>query len=126
MMKNKMILIVLLIVSQISFSQTTAIPDSNFEQALIDLNIDSDGIINGQVLTSDINTVISLDVSNKNISDLTGIEDFISIVILNVYVNNLTAINLSSNSLLEEFYGGNNNLNVLNIGQNTLLKKLVY
>lgn len=34
-----------------SYTQTTAIPDQNFEQALIDLGIDSDATINGQVLT---------------------------------------------------------------------------
>jgi hypothetical protein len=43
------ILIVLLFVNT-SIAQTTAIPDAAFEQALIDLGIDSDGVINGQVL----------------------------------------------------------------------------
>jgi hypothetical protein len=45
----------------ITLAQTTAIPDQNFEQALIDMNIDIDGVINGQVLTSDIDDVIELD-----------------------------------------------------------------
>lgn len=42
------------------YAQITEIPDQYFEQALIDKGIDSDGIINGQVLTSDINTVTEL------------------------------------------------------------------
>ena len=41
-------------------SQITLIPDADFEQALIDLGIDSDGMINGQVFTSDIENIISL------------------------------------------------------------------
>ena len=30
-------------------AQTTAIPDINFEQALVDQGIDSDGVVNGEV-----------------------------------------------------------------------------
>ena len=47
-------------------AQTTNIPDANFEQALIDLGIDTDGL-NGQVLTSDINTLTDLYIIDKNI-----------------------------------------------------------
>ena len=57
-------------------SQITNIPDSQFEQALIDQNIDSDGIVNGQVLTSDVNSLISLYLDNYFLSDLTGLQDF--------------------------------------------------
>jgi hypothetical protein len=41
-------------------AQTVSIPDPYFEQALIARNIDSDGIINGQVLASDVENVIEL------------------------------------------------------------------
>jgi len=34
-------------------AQITLIPDPKFEQFLIDKGIDSDGIINGQILTAD-------------------------------------------------------------------------
>jgi len=37
-MKTKLLLLLLLI-SLVGFSQTTAVPDANFEQALIDLGI---------------------------------------------------------------------------------------
>ncbi len=75
-----------------TIAQTTAIPDQNFEQALIDLNIDSDGIVNGQVLTIDISTITELDFSNlynnnyngEEIVDFTGIQDFTSIETLNL------------------------------------------
>ena len=49
------------------------VPDSNFEAALSAYdNIAADG----QVPTAAIETITSLNVSNKNISDVTGIEDF--------------------------------------------------
>jgi hypothetical protein len=89
------------------YAQITAIPDANFEQALIDLGIDSDAIINGQVLTSDIDTVIILNVSNKGIEDLTGIEDFTALENLDVSNNNLIVLELSNNLQLKELYGNN-------------------
>ena len=85
-----------------AYGQITSIPDPNFEQALIDLGIDSDGIINQQVLTADISGVPSLDVSNKNISDLTGIEDFISLVSLNCGYNELDSLDVTQNTALTD------------------------
>ncbi|HET8809393.1 MAG TPA: T9SS type A sorting domain-containing protein [Flavobacteriaceae bacterium] len=55
-------------------AQTTAIPDSQFEQILINDGIDSDGTINGQVLTSDIVGVLNLNL--RFVNDLTGLQDF--------------------------------------------------
>lgn len=54
--------------------QTTSIPDTQFEQILINEGIDSDGTINGQVLTSDIVGVLSLNL--QFVHDLTGLQDF--------------------------------------------------
>jgi len=104
--------------SNILYAQITTIPDSNFEQALIDLGIDSDGIINGQVLTSDIDTVIILNVSNKGIDDLTGIEDFTALENLDVSNNDLIVLDLSNNLQLKELYGNNTG------GENLLISSL--
>lgn len=98
-----------------TYSQITTIPDSNFEQALINLGIDSDGTVNGQVLTTDISGLTTLDISSGipggNIQDLTGIEDFASLEILNisnsgVHGNDLTnkILDLTALQNLEEFY----------------------
>jgi len=84
------------------YAQTTAIPDAYFEQALIDLGIDSDGIINGQVLTSDIDTVITLDLFEIGIEDLTGLEDFVALEYLDVSGNSLTVLDISDNIQLKE------------------------
>lgn len=86
-------------------AQTTSIPDQNFEQALINLGIDSDQTINGQVLTSDISGVINLDLKNILLNDLTGIEDFDSLKILNISDTGLGyTLDLSQVGSLEELY----------------------
>lgn len=87
-----------LFVASISFAQTTAIPDANFEQELITQGIDSDGVVNGQALTQDLATVTILDVQNRNIADLTGIESFLALEELTI-TNNLgiASLDLSAN-----------------------------
>lgn len=92
------------------FSQVTAIPDSNFEQALIDLGIDSDATVNGQVLTSDIQSVTHLTISNYSIDSLLGIEDFTALTHLYANTNNLTAVDFSQNL----------NLKIINLEENDL------
>lgn len=93
----------------IGYSQITSVPDSEFEQALIDQNIDSDGIINGQVLTSDIENLNDLDLSLNNvtytITDLTGLQDFAqlkNLTIDHLYLsNNDLSLDLTANTMLE-------------------------
>ncbi|WP_121667941.1 T9SS type A sorting domain-containing protein [Mesonia aquimarina] len=71
------IIILSLLYSLTLIAQTTSIPDQQFEQILINEGIDSDGVINGQVVTSDIDTVLNLDLDE--VEDLTGLEDFIAL-----------------------------------------------
>ena len=106
-------------------SDFTYIPDTNFEQALIDESIDSDGIINKRVLTSDISGITALNVSDKEISDLTGIEDFQNIRVFNCGNNILTNIDLSNNTLLTHLWINNNeNIVNLDLSTNTQLREL--
>ncbi|MEM6719923.1 MAG: matrixin family metalloprotease [Bacteroidota bacterium] len=112
-------------------SCVTSIPDANFEQALIDLGIDSDNTLDGNVLTSDISSITSLDVEDtdgnldNDITDLTGIEDFTSLVTLNCRGNNLTSLDVSNNTNLEELSAGtNSNLATLTLSNNPNLKFL--
>ena len=106
------------------YSQTTAIPDANFEQALINNSIDSDGVVNGSVLTSDISGVSYLSVNNKNIHDLTGIEGFTALIQLNCQVNELTSLDLSQNVNLLYLMCYSNQLTSLDVSQNTVLSYL--
>jgi len=108
------------------WAQTTAIPDTAFEQELIALGIDSDGVVNGQMSTSDAVGVTYLDVSGtssspNNIQDLTGIADFVDLDTLDCQYNQLTALNLSSNTALTILRCYNNNLTSLSISNSTSL-----
>ncbi|MGG5486515.1 leucine-rich repeat domain-containing protein [Gaetbulibacter sp. PBL-D1] len=103
-------------------AQITNIPDANFEQALIDLGYDT--VLDGQVLTANINTVTSLDVESKNLTNLAGIEDFSALEFLSVTNNLLTNLNLSQNTNLTELRCMSNELTSINISQNTALERL--
>ena len=73
-------------------NSTTYVPDDNFEQALIDLGLDD--VLDDYVKTIDISGLKGLDISDKNISDLTGIEDFAMLWSLNCSGNNISEISL--------------------------------
>lgn len=105
------------------FAQTTSIPDNNFEQALIDLGHDS-GPLDNLVLTSTIAAISSLDISNKGIKDLTGIEAFTTLSTLNCSNNELETLDLSSNTALLNLNCDNNLLSTLSVknGNNLVVK----
>ena len=107
----------------LSIAQSTAIPDANFEQALIDLGLDA--TLDGQVLTSNIDTVTYLNVTVKNITDLTGIEDFIAIENLQVGLNQLNSIDVTQNTNLILLEAGFNQLTSIDLTQNLNLENLV-
>ncbi len=102
---------------------TTAIPDANFEQALIDLGYDS-GEIDGHVLTANISDVTSLIVNNKNIESLTGIEDFTALTLLWCFNNQITSLDLSANTALNTLYCYTNQLTSLDLSANPTLEYL--
>ncbi|MCR4032589.1 leucine-rich repeat domain-containing protein [Flavobacterium panacis] len=102
----------------------TLIPDAKFEQKLIALGIDS-GTSDGKVLTSKISNLSSLNVAESNISDLTGIEDFVALKTLDVSNNSLTKLDVSQNISLVELTCRINKLDSLNVSKNLLLKKLI-
>ena len=101
------------------FGQYTQIPDSNFEQALIDLG--HDDVIDGQVLTANVNTLLVLGVVMQNINDLTGISDFSALTMLYCGDNYLTSLDVSQNTALTNLNCGHNYLTSLDISQNTAL-----
>jgi hypothetical protein len=107
----------------IGFGQITMIPDPNFEQKLIDLGYDN--VLDGSVNTASIDTVTFLFVSNSNISDLTGIEDFTSLTSLYCGSNNLTSLDVSINTSLGYLSCNYNQITNLDVSQNTSLLTLV-
>ena len=76
------------------------VPDDNFEQALIDLGYDS--ALDNYVAAGNISGVTSLDVREKEISDLTGIEGFTALTVLICKENNLSALDVSALTALTE------------------------
>lgn len=124
-MKNILYLLFFIAVSYKATAQITYIPDPAFEQALINLNIDSDGIVNGQVLTSDVEDVTELIFLDNFISDLTGIQDFTSLEILYLNHNlNLSSIDVSNNLNLKMLDVSQNQLTELDVSNNLLLEEL--
>lgn len=105
-------------------AQYTAIPDVNFEQALIDLGIDS-GAIDGKVLTASVSGITSLVVPEKAITDLSGIQDFLSLKHLNCIKNKLTILDITKNTALTFLYCDSNQISSLDVSQNTALTNLV-
>ncbi|WP_052823425.1 T9SS type A sorting domain-containing protein [Neotamlana sedimentorum] len=104
-------------------SQTVDIPDPNFEQALIDLGFDTNGL-NGNILVANALGTSLLNLNNKNISSLQGIEAFENLTSLNCNGNNLSSIDLSSNLNLVALQCTDNQITVLNLQNNTSLEQL--
>ncbi|PCJ26531.1 MAG: hypothetical protein COA97_05490 [Flavobacteriales bacterium] len=120
---KQLTLILLLIISGYLNAQTTAIPDANFEQELINQGYDS-GPIDGSIPTSNIDTITRLIVYNLGISDLAGIEDFTALEFLDCYFNFLTTLDMSQNTALTHLRAGYNQLTSVNVTQNPNLKML--
>ena len=102
-MIKKLLTLSILLMCGVAFSQVTLIPDSAFEEKLIALGWDTDGVVNGQVLTADISSRTLLNCSSNGISNLTGIQDFTGLTKLYCHANNLSSLdvtNLTSLTLL--------------------------
>ncbi|SED14497.1 hypothetical protein SAMN04489761_4416 [Tenacibaculum sp. MAR_2009_124] len=115
-----------------AFSQETIkIPDLGLEEALIDLNYDSNGL-NGTILVSDAQYIVNLNINsplenkyltnvNSKIKDLTGIEHFPNLTRLDCSGNEIKKIDLSNNPKLSFLNCSNNKIEELNISNNPLL-----
>ena len=104
-------------------AQNVYIPDDNFKNRLIVLGIDTnnDGEISydeAAIVTDDLN------LSYQQIADLTGIEAFVNITSLSADNNQLTSLDLSSNTLLRFLNCWNNQITSLDFSSNLLLRRL--
>ncbi len=127
-MKTILYFLLLLLISIPALAQITFIPDPVFERFLISQNIDSDGEINGQVLTSDIENITELIIHGHHgwggITDLSGIEGFVALEKLKINFTHITTLNLNQNTKLKELDCGSNELTTLDLSSNTLLELL--
>ena len=109
--------------SACTVSAYTSIPDSAFEERLLDLGFD-DISGDGQAPTEFIQTVTSLDLSNSGITDLTGISAFTSLQVLNVSSSSLSTLDLSGNTVIKEIYAEPTGVQTVNVSNMTALEIL--
>lgn len=90
------------------------VADHHFRQALIAQSYGA-GMDGDSVPKENISGITYLDVSNKNISDLTGIESFLALEKLICSDNELSALDVSKNTALQHLNCANNQLINLDI-----------
>jgi len=117
------LLLLLTLAPFLAFGQMTYVPDDNFEQELIDLGYDT-GTPDDSVPTANISSVTILYVNSKNITDLTGIEDFTALTDLACWGNQLTSLDVSNNTALTWLSCGGNQLSSLDVSNNNALTVL--
>lgn len=112
-------------------AQTTSIPDPKFEQELINLGIDSDGIINGQIATADAEAITELVIApqpevypDDYINNITGIEAFINLEKLTIGSTLIESLNVSTMPGLKHLDCNGNMLTQLDVSENPLLEYL--
>lgn len=120
-MKQAYFLLLMLFSCAFMQAQIVNIPDANFKNALLNNTVadfDGDGVYDGdvdvnndgEIQISEALSVVNLNISSSNISDLTGIEAFLSLEYLLVEDNNLSSFDISSLSNLVGFIISNNQL----------------
>tara|TARA_R110002051_G_scaffold188453_1_gene257854 strand:+ start:6753 stop:7634 length:882 start_codon:yes stop_codon:yes gene_type:complete len=99
-----------------------SIPDNHFETILIEQGIDSDGIVNQQMLKADAKQVSHLNLNLSNdfgeIIDLTGIEGFTNLTFLSASGQQIESVDLSFNTKLDTLNLQANYLNSIDISNN--------
>jgi hypothetical protein len=103
-------------------TEYTSIPDTNFEKVLIYWGIDTDGV-NGKVAKSNIINITKLIAVNK-ITDLTGIQDFVSLKTLDCGSNGFENLDLSHNIELTELICNYIKVPSIDLSNNKKLQKL--
>ena len=96
-------------------------PDANFRKYVSE-KIDTSG--NGTLSQEELDAVTAINVENKEITDLKGVEHFTELTKLNCNNNKLTTLNLTNNTKLENLSCLHNKLKSLDLSQNTNLKSL--
>ena len=90
----------MLLFCSVAFTQTVTIPDTNFKSALLSYSptIDTNG--DGQIQITEAQGVTQLDLREKSIQSLTGVEFFNNLTLLNCSKNQLTSLDVSQNTAL--------------------------
>jgi hypothetical protein len=122
-MKKTLLFIFTLLTVSIN-AQNVFIPDTNFKNYLLStLAVNSN--MDTAIQVSEANAFNGiLNIDNKNISDLTGIEAFINMKELRCFNNQITTLDMSNSPNLTLLSCGSNQLTSINVANNPLLKTL--
>jgi hypothetical protein len=120
-MKTLFSFLLVMILSNITIAQTTAIPDTTFEQRLITSGLDI--TLDGTVLTANIDTLTDLYLGG-NLYDITGIEDFTNLTNLVCMHSQLTSLDVSNNTALASLICWDSQITNLDLTQNINLMTL--
>ncbi len=109
-MKQALSILFVSLFFQVCFSQVVNIPDPNFKHALINANVDLNG--DREIQLSEAELVTELDVSERLIFDITGIEEF----------SNLTRFACNGNEISSISLNDHPDLTFMNVGDNPLTR----
>ncbi len=117
---KKIFILFFLLVSKVCFSQIVNIPDAIFKNYLTHFYNSSNGGYfgydtnhDGEIQATEIQNIQYLYISNKNITDLTGVEYFTNLKYLDCGYNTITSINLNNPNLETLYCGRQGNGNIL-------------
>ena len=98
----------------------TNFPDDNFWNYLLGQDYGKDGVLT----EAEIRNITVMDVSEKEIKSLKGIEYFTALRTLNCSDNELTELDISGNTALDTLDCSYNELTALDVSKNTALRSL--
>ena len=111
-MRTLVFIISLCLGSQISFSQDVNIPDPNFLNAVIQLGLDFNG--DGKIQLDEAEQLTDLNIANRDINDLTGINAFVNLNSINVEANKISDLSYLNLPALKSLNCSANNLAEIN------------
>ncbi len=123
-MKKLLTLLFCIFTSIVLNAQNVNIPDANFKTYLLnrsEININGDNQIQ---MSEAANYDGDISCSNLGIYDLTGIEAFVNVQLIDCSNNNIQNLDLSQNTALKGLWCKSNRLNALNLNNNTALTAL--
>lgn len=130
----KKIVLLLLFTGMVN-AQIVTIPDVNFKQKLLTIqsvdtngdglvDVDADANDDGEIQQSEADAVTRLFIENSNITDLTGIQNFVNLEVLDCSFNHLSSIDVSGLANLEDLttYG---NVELVNLNASNCVNLLL-
>ncbi len=125
---NKILLYLLLFCTGIASAQIVAIPDANFKSKLLAANTNNNIAKNSSgasikvdadndtyIEQSEVDAIYELNVSASAITDMSGIQEFDNLQVLNCQDNSITTLTVTALADLESLYCSLNSITMLNI-----------